>query len=158
MEKQIDELKLKLDSIKLEPGFSNFPLVRQVEDQLNKVDKVIRTVEDDFENAQNLVREMEREVERRKKWASDLQKREIAPITKKSPVRSRTTKTKRTTSSSPQRRFSSANVSNEILINCNLCKKEIDGTRTCTGCNAVSYCDKQCQSKDWESHRNECTK
>ena len=39
---------------------------------------------------------------------------------------------------------------------CGNCMKEADGLRRCTGCEFVRYCSKNCQVKDWPSHKQFC--
>ncbi|XP_034299519.2 uncharacterized protein [Magallana gigas] len=42
---------------------------------------------------------------------------------------------------------------------CNFCNIKSHQPKKCTGCKAVSYCSKECQTQDWsQRHKNECKK
>lgn len=38
---------------------------------------------------------------------------------------------------------------------CNVCSK-IDNLKMCSRCKKVSYCNEECQRKDWNTHKNDC--
>jgi len=40
---------------------------------------------------------------------------------------------------------------------CEVCEK-VDGSMRCAGCKQVNYCGKECQRKDWKSHKSVCGK
>lgn len=42
-----------------------------------------------------------------------------------------------------------------IEKNCRVCGKK---GKLCSGCHTVAYCTKECQSKDWSSHKPDCFK
>ena len=39
---------------------------------------------------------------------------------------------------------------------CSFCGKESENVKKCTGCRKVQYCDKDCQGKHWNEHKNDC--
>jgi tetratricopeptide (TPR) repeat protein len=39
---------------------------------------------------------------------------------------------------------------------CNTCEKIVENMDSCTACYKVSYCDKDCQLKDWPNHKLSC--
>ena len=44
----------------------------------------------------------------------------------------------------------------EGINNCHVCKKVKNGNKRCTGCYFVFYCGRDCQVKDWETHKDFC--
>ena len=42
--------------------------------------------------------------------------------------------------------------------NCNFCDKASTSLQMCDGCMEVRYCDTDCQSNDWETHKHDCSK
>ena len=41
-------------------------------------------------------------------------------------------------------------------MNCKVCAKSGIKLKVCSGCHYVKYCSKECQSKDWASHKAFC--
>ncbi len=47
----------------------------------------------------------------------------------------------------------------DILKSCHTCMRSEDvALRKCGRCNSVRHCSKECQTKDWKQHRNQCSK
>ena len=44
----------------------------------------------------------------------------------------------------------------EGVNNCNVCEKEENGNKRCSGCYIVFYCGRECQVKDWDDHKDKC--
>ena len=42
------------------------------------------------------------------------------------------------------------------INNCNVCNKQENGNKRCSGCYMVFYCDRKCQVKDWDNHKVNC--
>ena len=39
---------------------------------------------------------------------------------------------------------------------CNFCKTSNESLLTCGCCGKVSYCNRECQARDWRSHKSSC--
>jgi hypothetical protein len=47
---------------------------------------------------------------------------------------------------------------NRIEYSCDCCKKELHrkALKKCSACKMAVYCDKECQTKDWKKHKQQC--